>query len=251
MALVHAPGGEARWPRPGEVDWLTAAELVREGFRRSRVVMMNEATNGLQRSVRTRRTGAAILPVAWAAGARLLAVEALGPPGGEPPTPEVLEQPEMARLLATARRLGFRLSGYDADRQTIPIRLRTKTKSPTFSNWRNDKQAANLVNLLGELAPNQRMLVWAGNRHHSKVRFMQYQPMGWSFRSKSDVDPFVIDQAVTVSYMERRHVSPVLEWAAGELRRRNGEAGFIWREGMPRPSPGCDAWILSLDNRLE
>jgi hypothetical protein len=250
MAVVHA-GGEARWPRPSEVDWLTPAQVVREGFRRSRVVMMNEATNGLLRCVRTRRTGTAILSHAWAAGARLLAMEALGPPGGEPPTPEVLEQPEMAELLAAARRLGFRLSGYDADRKTIPIRLRTKTKSPTFSNWRNDKQASHLAALLGELPADARMLVWAGNRHHSKVRFMQYRPMGWQFRARSNVEPFVIDQTVTVTYVERRHASPVLEWAAGELRRHDGDAGFVWREGMPRLSPGCDAWLLSLDNRLE
>jgi hypothetical protein len=251
MAVVHATGGEARWPRPSEVDWLTAAEVVREGFRRSRVVMMNEATNGLLRCIRTRRTGASILPVAWKAGARLLAVEALGPPGGEPPVPEVLEQPEMAAFLATARRLGFRLSGYDADRGTIPIKLRTKTKSPTFSNWRNGKQATNLTNLLGDLPAKERMLVWAGNRHHSKVRFMQYQPTGWRFRDSSGVDPFVIDQTVTVTYVERRHGSPVLEWAAGELRRHDGEAGFIWRDGLPRLSPGCDSWVLSLDNKLE
>ncbi|HEY4026429.1 MAG TPA: hypothetical protein VGO86_08355 [Candidatus Dormibacteraeota bacterium] len=250
MAVVHA-GSEARWPRPSEIDWLTAAEVVREGFRRSRVVMMNEAVNGLQRCVRTRRTGTSILPVAWASGARLLAVESLGPPGGEPPNAEVLRQPEMAELLATARRLGFRLSGYDADRATIPIKWRTKTKSPAFGNWRNARQATNLATLYSELPAQARMLVWAPNRHHAKVRFMQYRPTGWQFQTTSNVDPFVIDQTATVSYVDRRYGSPILDWAAGELRRRHGEAGFIWREGMPRLSPGCDAWILSLDNRLE
>src|SRR5436305_10881777 len=126
----------------------------------------------------------------------------------------------MAELLATARRIGFRLSGYDADREAVPIRLRTKTKSPRFSNWRNDRQAANLKALLGELPADARMLVWAANRHHAKVRFMQYQPTGWLFRAASGVDPFVIDQTVTVDYVQRRHVPPVLQWAAGELRRR-------------------------------
>jgi hypothetical protein len=250
MAVVQT-GGEARWPRTSEIPWLGATELVREGFRRSRVVMMNEARNGLVRCVRTRRTGAAILPVAWAAGARLLAMEALGPPGGEPPDPAVLEQPEMAALLATARRLGFRLSGYDADGKAVPIRLRTKTKSPTFSNWRDDKQATNLATLLDELPADARMLVWASNRHHAKVRFMAYQPTGWRLRVKTGVDPFVIDQTITVAYMERRSISPVLEWAYRELLRRKGEAGFVWREGTPRLSPGSDAWLLSLDNKME
>jgi hypothetical protein len=248
---VGITGGAARWPRTDEVTWLGADELVREGFRRSRVVMMNEATSGLRRSVRTRRVGSRILPVAWAGGARLLAMEALGPPGGEPRVPAVLEQPEMAELLATARRLGFRLSGYDADDKTIPIRLRTKVKSPAFSNWRDGKQAGNLAALLAELPGGARMLVWAGNRHHVKVRFMAYQPTGWRFRTQTGVDPFVIDQTVTVVFTKQRASSPVLTWARAELQRRGGEAGFIWKDGLPRLSPGSDAWLLSLDNEME
>ena len=249
MAVVA--GGAARWPRPGEVEWLSAEELVQEGFRRSQVVMMNEARSGLRRCVRTRRTGTRILPVARAAGVRLLAIEALGPPGGEPPAPQVLEQPEMTQFLATARQLGFRVTGYDADGKAVPVRLRTKTKSPAFSNWRDERQAANLAALLGELPAGDRMLVWAANLHHAKVRFMAYQPTGWRFRTLTGVDPFVIDQTVTVAFVERRAGSPVLRWAQAELRRRGGEAGFIWHEGLPRLSPGSDAWVLSLDNRME
>lgn len=250
MALGLA-GGSARWPRSSEVEWLSAEELAREGLRRSRVVMMNEASNRLARCVRTRRTGIRILPAARDAGVRLLAMEALGPPGGSPPIPEMLKQPEMAELLATARRLGIRLSGYDADGATIPLALRTKSKSPAFSNWRDDKQAEHLATLVEGLEPEARLLVWAGNMHHAKVRFMQYQPTGFRFRVKTGIDPFVIDQTVTVSFIERRGLTPLLSWAQGELRARGGEAGFIWRPGMPRPSPGCDAWLLSLDNRME
>ncbi len=244
-------GGPARWPKTSEIDWLTPDQLVREGFHRSRVVMMNEAQSGSRRCIRTRRTGTRILPVAWAAGARLLAMEALGPPGGDPPVPAVLEQPEMAELLATARRLGFRLAGYDADGKTVPVALRTKIKSPAYSNWRDAVQASNLAALLKELGPDARMLVWATNLHHSKVRFMAYQPTGWRFRNQTGVDPFVIDQTVTVTYVERRAANPVLSWAAAELRRRKGDAGYVWREGLPRLSAGSDAWLLSLDNRLE
>ncbi len=250
MAIEHT-GGPARWPKTSEIDWLTPEQLVREGFRRSRVVMMNEAQSGSRRCIRNRRTGTKILPVAWAAGARLLAMEALGPPGGEGPVTAVLEQPEMAELLATARRLGFRLAGYDADGKMVPIRLRTKKKSPAYSNWRDSVQASNLAALLQELGPDARMLVWATNLHHSKIRFMAYQPTGWRFRNLTGVDPFVVDQTVTVTYVERRAANPVLSWAEGELRRRKGDAGYIWREGLPRLSPGSDAWLLSLDNRLE
>jgi hypothetical protein len=251
MAVLMRGGGEPRWPRVGEVDWLSPAELVREGFARSRVVMMNEAVSGKARSIRTRRVGTDILPIAWAAGARLLAVESMGPPGGEPPHPEVIEQPDMAELLATARRLGFRVTGYDADGGAIPLKLRIKRKSPGFTNWRDGTQATNLTALLNELPPDDRMLVWAENRHNSKVRYMTFQPTGWRFRIKSGVDPFVIDQTVTVNFTKQRRLTPLQEWAYPEIRRRRGDAGFIWRDGMPRLSPGSDAWILSLDNELE
>jgi hypothetical protein len=243
--------GQARWPRPGEIDWLTPEQLCREGFRRSRVVMMNEAQSGGRHCVRNRRIGQRVLPVAWAGGARLLAMEALGPPAGDPPDPSLLAQPDMAQFLIDARRLGFRLAGYDADGRTIPIRLRTKTRSPMFSNWRDGIQAANLATLLADLPASDRMLVWATNLHHSKVRFMAYQPTGWRFRNLTGVDPFVLDQTVTVEFVVRRATPPVLAWAQGELRRREGNAGYIWRDGLPRLSAGSDAWLLSLDNRLE
>src|SRR5262249_15223031 len=76
--MVVGPGtGRATWPSVDEVAWTTPEELVREGFRRSRVVMMNEARSGLKRCERTRRIGARIMHMARACGATLLAVEAM------------------------------------------------------------------------------------------------------------------------------------------------------------------------------
>ncbi len=248
--VVGTAGSSARWPRASEVDWLEPEDLVREGFRRSRVVMMNEAQSGLRRSVRTRRIGVRILPVAHRAGARLLAVESLGPPDA-PRTGGVLDQPDMVELLETARGLGLRVSGYDVDDATAPIKLRTKIKTPAYTNWRDGKQAGNLAKLMKELPEDSSMLVWCGNLHHSKVRFMAYRPTGWQFLARTGVDPFVIDQTVTVNFSDRKGRFPVLDWARPTLERRGGTAGFIWQEGMPRLSPGCDAWVLSLDNALE
>jgi len=34
------------------------------------------------------------------------------------------------------------------------------------------------------------------------------------------------------------------------LTARGGNAGYVWKDGLPRLSAGCDAWILSLDNRV-
>jgi hypothetical protein len=211
--------------------------------------MMNEAHEGLRRCVRTRQIGIRVLPAAWESGARVLAVEALGPPGGPPASDGKLEQPEMRELLETARKLGFRVAGYDIDPGAIPTKLRTQRKNPVFTNWRDGQQAGNLANLLAELPEGDRMLVWCGNMHHSKVRVLQFRPTGWQFRDKTGVDPFVVDQTVTVEYGGRQTHLQLLQWAQQELAAR-GDAGFLRGEGLPQLSPGCDAWLLSVENQL-
>jgi hypothetical protein len=242
---------DARWPRAGDIRWLSPEELVEEGFRRSQVVMLNEARSGLKRCIRTRRIGVRVLPVARASGARLLAMEALGAPGTPPRTGGVLDQPDLQELIAEAGRQGLRVAGYDVDDATSPLILRTKVKTPAFTNWRDARQAANLAALFAELAPGSRMLVWCANLHLSKVRFMQYRPTGWRFLDSTGVEPFVIDQTVTVNFMGRRGDPQLVRWARGTLAARGGSAGFLWEEGLPRLGLGADAWILSLDNRLE
>jgi hypothetical protein len=64
---------------PAPKRWRTPEQLVALGIRRSRVVMMNEAHDGLRRCVRTRRVGQRVLPAAHDAGVRYLAMEALNP----------------------------------------------------------------------------------------------------------------------------------------------------------------------------
>jgi len=250
--MVVGPGTrQAIWPNVDQVEWISPEELVREGFRQSRVVMMNEARVGLRRSERTRRIGARIMHMARASGASLLAVEALGPPGRAAPTGGLLAQPDMIAMLDEARLQGFELSGYDADERDVPVRLRTKVKSPGYANWRDGQQAANLARLFEALPENAGMLVWCSSLHHSKVRFMMYRPMGWLFMQGTKVVPFSIDQTVGVDFTGRQAgLSPVLKWAAATLAARGGNAGYIWKEGLPRLSAGCDAWILSLDNRV-
>lgn len=251
MRILTGTGREARWPRVDEIRWLTPEGLVQEGFRRSRVLMLNEGRNGLQRCIRTRRIGVQVLAMARASGARLLAMEVLGAPGTPPRAGGVLDQPDLQQLIAEAKRQGIRVEGYDVDDATIPLNLRTKVKTPAFTNWRDAKQAANLAALFGEVSPEARMLVWCVNLHHSKVRFMQYRPTGWRFMDSTGVEPFVIDQTVTVNFMGRRGDPTLLRWARWTLADLGGSAGFVWQEGLPRLSPGADAWILSLDNRLE
>jgi hypothetical protein len=72
-----------RWTEVPAAAWRTPQELVEEGFRRSRVVMLNEAHHGLTRCVRTRQLGRQLLPSAHAMGVRHLAMEALQPGDAE------------------------------------------------------------------------------------------------------------------------------------------------------------------------
>lgn len=249
--MLVGPGTRpAAWPSVDQVSWISPEELIREGFRQSRVVMMNEARSGLRRCERTRRIGARIMHMARACGASLLAVEAMGPPEGPLPTGGVLAQPDMIAMLEEARLQGFELSGYDADQRNVPVRLRTKVKSPGYVNWHDGQQAANLARLFETLPEGAGMLVWCSGLHHAKVRFMAYRPMGWLFMQQTKVPAFAIDQTVAVDFTGRQTgQSPVLKWAAAKLMER-GDAGYVWQDGLPRLSAGCDAWILSLDNRV-
>ena len=126
-----------RWRRP--------EELVEAGFERSRVVMMNEAHNGLRRSIRTREIGRRIIPTAHDAGVRHLAMEALTPALAEAGNRAraVLErasgylaQPEMRRLIQAALDGGWSLIAYEADFAEQPAGL--DPLSPEGMNWRDE-----------------------------------------------------------------------------------------------------------------
>jgi len=78
--------------------------------------------------------------------------------------------------------------------------------------------------------------------------------MGQRLKEFSGIDPFVIDQSVTVEY--RRGHSPRREEVsryATELRDLDGTGGFL-REEDPelrwRRDRSADAWLLSLDNEV-
>jgi hypothetical protein len=168
-----------RWTEVPAAAWRTPQELVEEGFRRSRVVMLNEAHDGLTRCVRTRQLGRQLLPSAHAMGARHLAMEALQPGDAEAAnttrrpahgTDGYLAQPEMRELIQAALALGWTLWCYEADIDQAPAALIEQSfGSLAFTNWREVEQARNLAAVLAGLAPSDRLLVWCGNSHASKA----------------------------------------------------------------------------------
>jgi hypothetical protein len=78
--------------------------------------------------------------------------------------------------------------------------------------------------------------------------------MGWQFRDISGVDPFVIDQDVTVDFGEegQQWVQDLLASLDDVLAAHGGTAGIL-RDQAPPPLDGwagVDALVVSTDNEL-
>jgi hypothetical protein len=231
--------------------WRSPEELVEFGFARSRVVMMNELHNGLQRCVRTREIGRRILPTAHAAGVRHLAMEALergfaaeaNTSRSVPPCPVgYLSQPDMRELIAGALELGWTLIAYEEE-------LEGSTAPGDWAriNQREEEQARNLVAALAELQCDTKLLVWCGNSHLSRHRSVEWQPMGLWFAEFAGFEPFALDQTQGIG--ESSAARMLVDEFAGELIARGGSAGFL-AEDHPLSWFGVDAILLSTDNEL-
>src|SRR5215211_732732 len=223
-----------RWTEVPAAAWRTPQELVEEGFRRSRVVMLNEAHHGLTRCVRTRQLGRQLLPSAHAMGVRHLAMEAL--------------QPGDAEAANTTRRPPDAAGGYLAQ----PDLVEEGFMSQAFTNWREVEQARNLAAVLAGLAASDRLLVWCGNGHASRFADDDWTSMGHHFAALVAEGAFVIDQTVTVAFpgLEQRQAARVAELAP-ILDRYGGTAGLLVEEAGPLACwPGVDALILSTDNAM-
>ncbi|HET6192638.1 MAG TPA: hypothetical protein VFE59_37205 [Trebonia sp.] len=241
--------------------WCSVEELVQYGFARARVVMANEAHNGLTRCIRTRDVGVRMIRAAHEAGVRRLAMEALHWPGTDvpgpilemPPAGGYLGQPDMRRLIATALELGWSLWAYEAAVEQTPGRDPAELLTMEFTNWREREQAANLGRLTAA-APDEPLLVWCGNGHAIKNKIGDWVPMGWHFRAMSGTDPFVIDQTITVAFGSRSQPwVPALLAEIGETLAAHGGSAGILREQVPAALVGwdhADAFVVSTENTL-
>ena len=254
--------------------WYTPEELVERGFHRSRIVMMNEAHSGMMRCPRTRVIGQRILPTAHQLGVRYLAMEALHPPSvveesnrtrqladNDQTRNGYLQQPEMRAFIQAALDLGWTLVAYEAD---LSLRPKGDLLSDEVTNWREETQARNLVAGLQHLPPHARLLVWCGNGHLTKeivhadrqTSEPNWVPMGYWFRHLSGLDPFVIDQTITVRFPgeSASHLRWEQEWQA-QLEAMGGTAGFLTQEAPPSLAHlahmSVDAFLLSIHNDME
>jgi len=206
--------------------------------------------------------GARMIRAAHQAGVRRLAMEALpwlatDVPGPITALPDgvggYLAQPEMRAMIGTALDLGWTLWAYEDQVEITPDTDQAWLLSMEYTNMREREQAANLCRLL-EAAPGEPMMVWCGNGHASKHEGGEWVPMGWHFREMSSIDPFVIDQTVTVAWDgEPRPWARDLLGSLADVLAAHGGTAAIRREQAPPPldqRDNVDALVISTDNAL-
>jgi hypothetical protein len=242
-------------------------DLVRIGFERSPIVIVNECHDGMRRCRRTREIGRRLLQPAHIAGVRCVAMEALTPDFAAEAVATrqlpvcdwgYLGQPDMRDLIGDVLALGWDLLAYECDFERAPAR---DHRSLEFANWRDAEEARHVAEFLAESAPGTRLLVWCGNSHQRKTP-QQYHSggtwirLGQRLAELTGIDPFVIDQSVTVDYHgpgSSRRAADVEPFRT-ELAHLGGTAGFL-REDEPDPGwredRSADAYVLSLDNAME
>jgi len=242
-----------------DVTWQTPQQLVQHGFARSPVVMMNEAHDGWARCRRTRQIGREVLEEAFTSGARYLAMECLNSEIATmansthvlPATDYgYLKQDDLRELISSALNLGFMLIAYEPDFWDW-----SEPQDPFERAKRRDNEQA--LNLAAAWMRSTKMFVWVGNSHLAKVPLETpsgpYPQMACRLWEITNVEPFCIDQTVTVDWKHltdknSQRVSP-FDYA---LRSHAGTAGFLRHEA---PAAFCnrdyaDAFVLSLDNMM-
>lgn len=239
--------------------WMSVEDLVRLGFGRSRLVMANEAHDGLRRCVRTREVGVRMVRAAHLAGVRRMAMEALPWPSPDVPGPVrelpqvdggYLAQPDMQALVTAALDLGWTLWAYEIQLTVLPADP-AALLTEDFTNRREQEQAHAILRLLGD-APGEPLLVWCGNGHASREGADGWLPMGRHV-AQAGADPFVIDQTVTVAWEgPDPWTSALLDDLGDVLTRFGGTAAVLVGQGPPawRYRSDVDALVVSRENAL-
>ena len=250
-----------RQPMP---RWRSPEELAEIGLSRSRVLMVNEAHDGLNRCVRTRDIGVRLIEPAHAAGGRHLAMEALTPDFAAAANrgrcleagSGYLAQADQRRLMTAALEHGWSLIAYEAE-----VGAGNREDAAAL-NDRQEQQARNLAAAFGSLSANAKLMVWCGWSHHFKrpIRSAdgKLELMGSRFQRLAKSTPFCIDQCLTIRSDVPKYGEPLfVRCHRPTLEQFGGTAGYLvglasgrvaWTEGLRR---GVDAVVCSLHNQLE
>lgn len=155
------------------------------------------------------------------------------------------------QLIQRALDLGWTLFAYEADIARAPMEIVAKgTTTREFTNWRELEQARNLVAVLDQLGSDEQLLVWCGNGHHTKRQAGDWAPMGYQFVELAGLEPFCIDQTITVVWPDGRQMFPVPADLESALVTRGGSAGFLRQDFPPLVRHPADALVVSVDNAM-
>ena len=151
------------------------------------------------------------------------------------------------------------LHAYEADVPDAPF---DSWHTQEAINWREDQQARNLGAVVAGLQPSARVLVWCGGGHGYRKPFETevvdgvprvWVPMGSIVERYCGVEPFSIDQNLTVAFGGRER--PWLRDYEEILQAHGGTAGCL-ADDLPedlaerRYGQVADAYVLSLDNAM-
>ena len=242
--------------------WRSPEELAEIGLSRNRVLMVNEAHDGLKRCIRTRNIGTRMIEPAHAAGVRHLAMEALTPDFAAAanrdrrlgPGSGYLAQSDLRDLMNAALDHGWSLIAYVAQYTADDPRLLSA------QNDREEQQACSLTAALGRLPRGDKLLVWCGMSHHYKGSAWTWEGklefMGSRFQRSARIDPFCIDQCPAITI--RWNVPGWESWHVLRHRRVlegfGGTAGYLLGKTfgpLARLRRPVDAVVESLHNELE
>lgn len=139
---------------------------------------------------------------------------------------------------------------YEAELSNVPDSIGLQnTLSNEFTNWREAEQARNLAKLMDSTA-NEPLLVWCGGRHHGKVEIDGWSPMGFQFVRQTGLNPFCIDQIVTITWSDSPPMLTAPVEFAPLFASRGGTLGVLSEEIPLLGMDHVDALLLSLDNRM-
>jgi hypothetical protein len=154
-----------------------------------------------------------------------------------------LAQPEMRSMIGCALDLGMTLHAYEVAVNDAPQGV-GDPMGMAFTNWREEQQARNLSHVLEELA-GEKLVVWCGNGHHNKRPVEDWKPMGYQFIQLTNLEPFCIDQSVTVEWPEGHCNWRLDPLEAARVASAGGCAGFQVPDGW------VDAYLLATDNVMD
>lgn len=177
---------------PGDARAVEAIEYVVRRADTSRVVMVNER----HAHPVDRVTTLDLLQPLYDLGFRYLAAEDFNGPidrlNDTPyPTAEdgtYLTEPTFGALFREARRIGFTLVAYEAQKAQYP-----ESSTRTRQAQRDSIQADNLRRFL-DARPEARVLVHAGEAHVYEAASKGFAPMARFFKQATGIDPFTVDQ---------------------------------------------------------